>query len=401
MTSSNKNSLKIIDYKFIISFTTTLVFLGLFLPIKGLAEEELGHMCAGNQCLSCTMGEEGCEEGVCNAFICESGDNIPPAAPTITNTEELNKITNGTSLRVRGYGESDTRVIVIIDGEEKYEGSVNSNGTFDVSFDPGITESGEHDLEVYLRDNQDNESDKSAVFKITVDATSPEIKISNIPDFTSFENILISGSTDPGSEVYAYKDRKEIARSAADTNGNFDLILSLTDGENKFNIKATDPAGNETEKEISINYDESSSNKLELITVESNKLLFSVPDEIVEIEVYTNDKLVDIVAVDSSEFEYDISSMLEGVQVEFKFVGIDQVGNKTQATTFTYSNSTATLLIVIGLLLLVGTLGFGFYLVRTGKLNIPVLRKLNPAQRKMKLKKEPKEPEPKKLKKEY
>jgi len=348
------------------------------------------------------MGETDCLSGVCNAFICEANDNIPPLPPVITNIQELSQPLNGGAIRVRGYGEANTRVIIIIDGEELTESGVNSSGIFDVTFNSTITQDGVHLLQAYVRDTQNNKSDKSDVIAINIDRKKPEMTFSNIPDFTSFENILISGNTEKGSTIIAYRNNEEISRTGADANGNFDLILTLKDDENRFTIVAVDTIGNEATKDLTIRFDANSSNTLELLSSTNNKLTFSVPAEIVEIEILRNDKLVDSVKVDKSEFVYDLSPLIQGISTEFKFVGLDQTGNKTKATIYKHLNSTASILLFMVFILGVGVVGIFVYLVKIGKIQIPFLKNFNFSQTQMNLDiKEGDYLAPKKLRKEY
>lgn len=371
-------------------------------PITVFAEDTQGHHCAGSQCISCTIHEDGCLEGACNAFTCDGDDATPPITPIITNTDQLLEINKGSSIRVRGYGESNSRIIFIIDGEEINEASVGGDSTFDVTFDPRITVDGEHKLQAYLRDSAGNESDISEEYIVNIDAVAPAIDIESIPDFIAFENVLISGSTEPNSSILVTKGRKEVYKTGSDENGNFDLVLNLEDGKNEFTLVITDTVGNKNEKEISVVYDEANTSLLELLSSKNGVLTFSVPEGVVVVEVYKNGVLLDTIQINETEFTYDISGQMGGISNKFEFIGIDAAGNKTKETTYSKTSSGQLIIIIVGLIVTTSLIGLIIYLIKTGKLVLPYnKKKASPEQTKFKIEEKEGNIKPGNIRKEY
>ena len=63
------------------------------------------------------------------------------------------------------------------------------------------------------------------------------------------QNISVSGATDPGDSV-SVNDRLAIV----DKDGNFSYSLDLNSGDNKIKVVSSDPAGNQTTKELTVKY---------------------------------------------------------------------------------------------------------------------------------------------------
>lgn len=346
-----------------------------------------GYRCSANQCISCTTGQDGCIEGSCTAFTCDSQeDPNPPAKPTITNIKELEEVQSAKNIRVKAFGEANTRYVVSLDGQKVKEGSVGADGTLEATFNSNITENGEYKLEIYLIDNNDNESEKSDPVTIKIDASKPDINITNIPDFIGFESTLISGTTDPNSKVYVIQDTKIIYETGSDANGTFDVVLrGLKDGENKFVVKVVDTFEGENTKDISIVFDSSTSTRLELLSTSGQTLTFKVPQGIIAIEVFKNSVLIDTLSVDTEEFLYNLSDKGGSVSDKFEFFGIDAAGNRTAPTSYTKTNTTNLIIIVISIILVVGVVGLLIYLISKGKISAPWLKKIGIGSNQMKM----------------
>lgn len=338
---------------------------------------ESSYRCDGNNCITCQQGEAGCNPGVCTAFRCESSDETAPIAPIITNQDELKIPSNGRGIRVRGYGEPNTRVFISIDGKVLNESSVNGQGIFDISFDPNITISGEYKVQASLKDNQGNESNKSATAIYVVDAKKPEIQLIEVPDFSSFKTILLTGNTKPDSKVQLIKDNKITYQTGSDANGNFDVLAELSEGDNNLIIKVIDPIKNESTKDVKVKYDTTESINIDIITNTSDKVELSGPDEIVQIEVYSSMSLISRLAKNNQgKFVFDITpEVANKLSAELQFFGVDRAGNKTEPVSITRTNYTPFVIAII-FIVLVGVIGFMIYtLVKQGKLKLPMISK--------------------------
>src|SRR4030042_3042007 len=155
-----------------------------------------------------------------------------------------------------------------------------------------------------------------------------------LPEATNKKTIDINGTAEEGATVKIFiNDREESVLS--DKNGQFNLNITLTKGENKISAIAKDLAGNESQKndEKIIIFDEESP-KLEIITPENNKQFFGSKERQVVIKgtseegvsVTINDRVV--VVEDDGSFSF-ATSLSEGDNT-FAIKAQDKAGNTTE-----------------------------------------------------------------------
>lgn len=93
---------------------------------------------------------------------------------------------------------------------------------------------------------------KTTNYKIVLDSQNPILKIDNaIPKYTKDESLKIEGSLFEGDSLFINSEIISVI------NNNFEKTLNLVDGENMFEIIATDIAGNSVSESISITKDSS------------------------------------------------------------------------------------------------------------------------------------------------
>lgn len=177
----------------------------------------------------------------------EKVDTTPPAPPQI---DTLPDFTNQKTVTITGRSESGATVTFYLNGKEK-QLLIDKNGTF--SFDFNLID-GENSISAIAKDVAGNESQKTKVYKVVFDDTPPALEINKPNESDTFygnsqRQIVIQGTTEAGA-VVNINDRLV----AVDAEGQFEYATSLNEGENKFNIKATDSAGNATEKSIVVTY---------------------------------------------------------------------------------------------------------------------------------------------------
>ncbi len=174
-------------------------------------------------------------------------DKTPPAPPQLNNLPEF---TNQKEVKLTGKSEEGATVKLSFNSKDE-EVVAGRNGDF--SFDLKLN-NGENLFDAIATDAAGNESQKTKTFKITFDNEKPELTIESPSDGTSFfgsrqRQIEIKGKTDTGSEV-TINDRFV----SVEESGNFQYTTTLNEGENKFNIKSTDKAGNLTETELTFTF---------------------------------------------------------------------------------------------------------------------------------------------------
>ncbi len=103
------------------------------------------------------------------------------------------------------------------------------------------------------RDNHGNTSEESRSWTVTVDNEGPELSISEPQEGQRFfENdspITVKGKSEEGVDLRV-NDRMVMVGNK----GEFELKMSLKEGDNQIEAVAIDAAGNETRKAILVNY---------------------------------------------------------------------------------------------------------------------------------------------------
>lgn len=176
-----------------------------------------------------------------------SNDKTPPAPPRFNN---LSDFTNQQTITLTGSSEPGATVKLTFNGSET-QNLVDKDGKF--SFDINLQD-GENDFSAVAVDTAGNTSQKSSDFKITFDNKPPDLSIDSPSDGAQFlgskeRQVTIQGTTESNTQV-TINDRI----IAVDDNGKFQYTTTLSDGENKFAVKATDQAGNTTEKDLTLNF---------------------------------------------------------------------------------------------------------------------------------------------------
>jgi glucodextranase-like protein len=100
------------------------------------------------------------------------------------------------------------------------------------------------------------ESGESPVVTITLDQDAPKVTISSPKDKATINDskVTITGSTQAGSSLIAQNAANGTSvTGTAGSDGKFSLILPLGQGSNAITLRVTDPAGNETDKTLTVN----------------------------------------------------------------------------------------------------------------------------------------------------
>lgn len=176
-----------------------------------------------------------------------TNDKTPPAPPNFSPHSDF---TNQTKLDLSGSSEAGATVKLNFNGED-VETLADKDGHFTFSL---TLNSGENSFTARAVDTAGNVSQPTNSFVIVYDNKPPDLNIDSPADGTQFvgsrqRQVTIQGTTEGGAGL-TINDRVV----AVDDNGKFQFTTTLTDGENKFNVKATDKAGNTTEKELTLSF---------------------------------------------------------------------------------------------------------------------------------------------------
>lgn len=172
-----------------------------------------------------------------------STDKTPPAPPKFNTTPDF---TNQTSLEISGNTESGATVKLTINSSET-ESLSDKNGKFTIKID---LRAGDNNFSAFAVDPAGNVGQETENFKIVFDNKAPDLTIDSPADGSQFfgtkqKQVTIQGTTEPDTQV-TINDRI----ISVDGAGKFQYSSSMDEGENKFNIKVTDQAGNLTEKDV-------------------------------------------------------------------------------------------------------------------------------------------------------
>lgn len=180
--------------------------------------------------------------------VFEPADSIPPQTPVL---EAPISATNSASIQIKGIGEANTQVVILLNDQEKDKVEINSEGQFEYKL---LLHKGDNDLTVYGLDEAGNESVKTRNYNILMDNEAPKIEIETPTDGEKIdlkknEVIEVKGKTEEQAKVYI-NDHLTYAKS----DGSFSSRYQLKEGDNVIKIKVIDKAGNTSEKEIKVKF---------------------------------------------------------------------------------------------------------------------------------------------------
>lgn len=174
-------------------------------------------------------------------------DNTPPAPPRFNQVPDF---TNQKSITISGNSESAANVKITFNGTEK-NSLADKDGNFSFDFD---LNGGENTFSAIATDTAGNASQKTKDYIVVYDNKVPDLNLDSPADGSSFfgskqRQVTINGTTEGNAKI-TINDRI----ISVDENGKFQYTTTLSDGENKFNIKSTDQAGNTSEKSLILSF---------------------------------------------------------------------------------------------------------------------------------------------------
>jgi hypothetical protein len=179
-----------------------------------------------------------------------SNDKTPPAPPTLATFPDF---TNQQTMNVAGSAEPGATVKLTFNGVEQ-EVVVDKDGNF--AFQNIKLLDGENSFSAIATDQTGNISQRTTDKKVTYDNKPPALSIDSPAEGSKFfgssqRQVTIQGATDSGANVTINERIVSV-----DDSGKFQYTQTLSSGDNKFAVKSVDPAGNSTEKEITLNFSE-------------------------------------------------------------------------------------------------------------------------------------------------
>jgi len=174
-------------------------------------------------------------------------DITPPAPPIFDRPQEY---TNEQKLKISGKTEPGATVILFLNNDEE-EIIANKDGEFSYTFK---LRKGDNSISAKAKDESGNESQESKVYEVIFDDEAPDLEITSPEEGKEFygskeRQIAIEGTTDVGVSL-TINDRIVVVED----DGSFTFLTTLGEGENNFNIKSTDKAGNQTEMDFKVSF---------------------------------------------------------------------------------------------------------------------------------------------------
>ena len=175
----------------------------------------------------------------------EIEDTLAPSPPRL---KPLPEATNSRQITIQGFAEAGSTVEIFLTGIKEEEVVAESDGSF-LTSNLELT-SGRNEIYAIAIDKEGNQSQPSGKLVVAYDDEPPELNITQPESAevsTDEKEIEIQGETNEEVTIMI-NDRLVIV----DVENKFSYSLGISEGENKIKIVATDKAGNETEKEITV-----------------------------------------------------------------------------------------------------------------------------------------------------
>lgn len=151
--------------------------------------------------------------------------------------------TNTATIHISGYAATHSKVKIYVDDELKDTVEVSAEGNFTLKkIDLSL---GTNNIYGKTIDEKEQESLPSKTIKLIFDNEKPKLDLSEPEDGKAVKGdkkVKIAGTTESDVQVFV-NDTQVVINSE----GKFDTIMSLNDGDNNFTVKAKDRASNTTE----------------------------------------------------------------------------------------------------------------------------------------------------------
>ncbi|KKP70243.1 hypothetical protein A2X44_00865 [candidate division CPR3 bacterium GWF2_35_18] len=166
--------------------------------------------------------------------------------------DSIPTITNQKKLTVTGTAYQGIQVELFFNGDGISVDDLDENKKFEFT-DLNLI-SGENSIAVRSIKEDGTKSELSSESKITLDLKPADLEVNSPTDGQKFgqdsQKIKVIGKTDLDAKPYV-NDHIVILKP----DGTFEYQITLNEGENTIKVKALDPAGNETVKEIKVTFD--------------------------------------------------------------------------------------------------------------------------------------------------
>lgn len=177
-----------------------------------------------------------------------NNDILPPQPPVLAALPEA---TNSGKLKIEGYTEAGAELSVWLNDGLETTDEADDEGNFIIWID---LEEGDNEIAIKAKDEAGNESYSSSE-TVVWDKEPLEMEVDNPQDGTEYfgqqsQTIEVSGLVNKAEARVTING----LYTSVDSEGKFSHSLRLNEGENKIEVKAIDPAGNEGVINLTVQY---------------------------------------------------------------------------------------------------------------------------------------------------
>ena len=159
--------------------------------------------------------------------------------------------TNSASLPISGYAAPLSKVEIYIDDEIKSQTSTDSEGKF--TTDPVLLNLGTNNIHAVTISDSDKKSLPSKNIKLYYSSEKPKLEVSEPNDGTEIKGgekkVKVAGLTDINNSITVNGSTVIV-----DSEGNFQTMLALNDGDNTITVVASNSFGNSNQVERKVKY---------------------------------------------------------------------------------------------------------------------------------------------------
>jgi hypothetical protein len=187
--------------------------------------------------------------GALSGSVDNEEDLLPPQVPLLSAPIQA---TSSASLQLAGFTSPKAKVFVLKNGSEDQQVDADDSGNFTVTL---LLSDGENIISAYAK-NDDLESEVSQEYTTLYDNEQPKLEITEPVDGQTVQGkknqtVTVKGTTESKSRVYL-NDRLVFAGE----DGSFSTSHRLNPGENTLTFRVVDQAGNVTDQEMKVNFQE-------------------------------------------------------------------------------------------------------------------------------------------------
>lgn len=173
---------------------------------------------------------------------------VPPQTPFLAAPVEA---TNSAQLTITGFSQKGNQVVLLDNTIEVARSAAQDDGSFSI---PVSLQTGDNLITSYAIAANNQQSAVSQAYLVNYNTQAPKLELTSPTDGQSVvgsinKQLKIAGTTDPNTKVTINDGLLFV-----NADGTFSTTFQLNGGDNGLDFKATNPAGNQTEKKVTVHF---------------------------------------------------------------------------------------------------------------------------------------------------